>query len=729
MAFNRSASTNTDTSGSKQTFNERHSRDKIENFLKEVKTKDGINTNQLAKAWEEYISLMKNEKTLAYKYPKQFFETLKTPQNRRRLNLGMLDQSPLSKLIANNIGIPSREGAQIQFESLQASDQQLSYIVRKKDIILPPDVKSPDDSDINLYPEGCEDCGKQAIINLFDIGVNDKVLTALHKREYVKLVCKEATLKKEFPEKHKRIDLEFDDDVENFDINELERKMPKKGPLYEFIKYYINGNNERIAKMSLQEYYILSSAEDLLFQCDPNSEWTYRYPEDISASSDVPQAGASPSDVNKFQFRNKIEDIGRHLGSDQMAGTYPLPGRNFPQTQREPDERNNFSNSIIGITGSESGKKVLKKQSNIINEPNSLEPESQYSQVKPPGTQYSNIRPPGTHNSFMQPPGTQDWNTRPSETQNSSMRPSGTHNSNRRPPGTQDSQTRPAKRTVERQNSNSQSSAFGAIADPGDKNVTNWKDAYSDLHKCWSYQNSQIEELTSRLSSFASKQLTEGNAAFTDLSDKNRPTKIGERFGLIFDDEWSEAFEELKDGGMDDQSVISKLLQIIQHGFKYCMKKADEQLEDLQSVMKIPILQPFQIKHSLHVPKDMFQILTTATLKHAKEYRKVTASISSPEVCKVFLHEESNFLKRTFQTLSSGEKLRVYIQVCIEQLWLMCVQDPQMSLEFADPNTPIQKDLYKFHEKKGTLVHLTVWPVVFLHKGGPLVSKGYVLPK
>lgn len=40
---------------------------------------------------------------------------------------------------------------------------------------------------------------------------------------------------------------------------------------------------------------------------------------------------------------------------------------------------------------------------------------------------------------------------------------------------------------------------------------------------------------------------------------------------------------------------------IFQHGFKYCMKKADEQLEDLQSVMKIPILQPFQIKHSLHV--------------------------------------------------------------------------------------------------------------------------------
>lgn len=97
-----------------------------------------------------------------------------------------------------------------------------------------------------------------------------------------------------------------------------------------------------------------------------------------------------------------------------------------------------------------------------------------------------------------------------------------------------------------------------------------------------------------RLSSFASKQLTEGNAAFTDLSDKNRPTKIGERFGLIFDDEWSEAFEELKDGGMDDQSVISKLLQIIQ-----VRQRLDLLLEILiKTSMNIPISFTFYYKKS-----------------------------------------------------------------------------------------------------------------------------------
>lgn len=77
QSFNRSASTNTYTSMRIQTFNERHSRDKIENFLKEVETKDGMNKIQLAKAWDEYKSLMKSEKTLAYKYPKQVSKTLK----------------------------------------------------------------------------------------------------------------------------------------------------------------------------------------------------------------------------------------------------------------------------------------------------------------------------------------------------------------------------------------------------------------------------------------------------------------------------------------------------------------------------------------------------------------------------------------------------------------------------------------------------------------------------
>ena len=63
-----------------------------------------------------------------------------------------------------------------------------------------------------------------------------------------------------------------------------------------------------------------------------------------------------------------------------------------------------------------------------------------------------------------------------------------------------------------------------------------------------------------RLSRFASQQLTEGNPNIADLSDRNRPTKIGEMFGQLFDNEWSDAFDSLKkaaesSGGDGKQSV------------------------------------------------------------------------------------------------------------------------------------------------------------------------------
>lgn len=49
-----------------------------------------------------------------------------------------------------------------------------------------------------------------------------------------------------------------------------------------------------------------------------------------------------------------------------------------------------------------------------------------------------------------------------------------------------------------------------------------------------------------RLSKVASQQLTTGNPNIADLSDKHRPTKIGELYSELYDNEWSEAFEVIK---------------------------------------------------------------------------------------------------------------------------------------------------------------------------------------
>ena len=48
-----------------------------------------------------------------------------------------------------------------------------------------------------------------------------------------------------------------------------------------------------------------------------------------------------------------------------------------------------------------------------------------------------------------------------------------------------------------------------------------------------------------RLSALTSSKLRDNNPNLTDLSDANRPTKISEMFSELYDNEWTDAFDEL----------------------------------------------------------------------------------------------------------------------------------------------------------------------------------------
>lgn len=49
-----------------------------------------------------------------------------------------------------------------------------------------------------------------------------------------------------------------------------------------------------------------------------------------------------------------------------------------------------------------------------------------------------------------------------------------------------------------------------------------------------------------RLSSVAGEKLTKGNPAITDLGDPDRQMKIGEKYGELYDNEWTDAMENIK---------------------------------------------------------------------------------------------------------------------------------------------------------------------------------------
>jgi len=60
-----------------------------------------------------------------------------------------------------------------------------------------------------------------------------------------------------------------------------------------------------------------------------------------------------------------------------------------------------------------------------------------------------------------------------------------------------------------------------------------------------------------RLSKMAGDKLRDGNPDIADLSDPNRPTNVGTYYSELYDNEWSDAFEELTK--FDDDRKVKSL--------------------------------------------------------------------------------------------------------------------------------------------------------------------------
>lgn len=79
----------------------------------------------------------------------------------------------------------------------------------------------------------------------------------------------------------------------------------------------------------------------------------------------------------------------------------------------------------------------------------------------------------------------------------------------------------------------------------------------------------KICSLYQRLSRIAGAKLTNNNPHIADLSDDNRPTKLAEKFGQLYDDAWTDSLEELTEveTKLEDTVAISFLLRIVMVSF------------------------------------------------------------------------------------------------------------------------------------------------------------------
>ncbi|KAK3580458.1 hypothetical protein CHS0354_035500 [Potamilus streckersoni] len=230
------------------------------------------------------------------------------------------------------------------------------------------------------------------------------------------------------------------------------------------------------------------------------------------------------------------------------------------------------------------------------------------------------------------------------------------------------------------------------------------------------------DALLNRLSEIGAIKLTERNPNVTDLSDKNRPENLVEQLSEIYDNEWTDAYENLTKRQCQQKDLsVKQLLDVLKETYTICSSSTKKKKTALREA----------ISNYLGLPKDATDLDLKETEKRIRDYRKKTLerniSILDEEVRGQL---KSKLEKEIYEFLSD------YIGKCVTICCNMCTKDPPMYLDFGDwkqtsqsgdetpANMPFDKLKFVTYTKSGDYIDYVVWPAVYLYENGPLMRKG-----
>lgn len=239
----------------------------------------------------------------------------------------------------------------------------------------------------------------------------------------------------------------------------------------------------------------------------------------------------------------------------------------------------------------------------------------------------------------------------------------------------------------------------------------------------------KVAEMSLRLSAILGTQVVEVDYKKSDLTDSVKPTKIAEDFRAIYDNEYQTAFEEME-VGMEEAKVLVYLGKVTWLAYEFAQDMAEQQLEDMmkkeQEILRIMCKPSYEEKTRRKpivadgIAPRKFE--RDETLQLMKDFRRCLARTSVPRVKQIFLTLMTRTPPEKGGTVTDG--LKKYILAVIEQVYLMCIQDPPMHLEWVRFGDMLDEEKYKAFKGEGTKVVGTIWPVVLRHKGGPVMSRG-----
>ncbi|KAL4230741.1 hypothetical protein ACF0H5_011116 [Mactra antiquata] len=223
----------------------------------------------------------------------------------------------------------------------------------------------------------------------------------------------------------------------------------------------------------------------------------------------------------------------------------------------------------------------------------------------------------------------------------------------------------------------------------------------------------EIEELKNRLSKMMGDQITENNPDIADLSDLNRPTKLAEKYSELYDNEWTDCYEEMENNSMNTNDILGELFEILKDIYLFSQKVSYDYEKNVKSsALTIPGIQR----------RPETSKLNSSTRKQLVDLRKTFAPQLASDFFKLYL-------QKCKENTDGRPKTKKFMNLCAEICWLMSVQDPPVVFEFEEPKGGFDKEKYKYYTKSGTQMDFIVWPPMKLHQTGPLLAKGVAQAK
>ncbi|KAL3878472.1 hypothetical protein ACJMK2_030817 [Sinanodonta woodiana] len=236
------------------------------------------------------------------------------------------------------------------------------------------------------------------------------------------------------------------------------------------------------------------------------------------------------------------------------------------------------------------------------------------------------------------------------------------------------------------------------------------------IDKSYEARAKELKTKCDELETELARQVRDNNPNTVELSDPNRPTKLSGQFSKLYDNEWTDAFDELKKllSNKEEKQIISYLRDFVLEIYSVC--------SDL-SLTKMKTIEEAIVKPS--VPSEDTKI-TTEILKTIKDGIKSMAPKLLEHTRELVLGrlEEKYFMDPVSGCLQH-EHIKRYIDKCTEVCWYMSVQDPQMFMEGSkSPDDKFDSIKHREYTKKGPYEDFVVWPALYLYKGGSMLSKG-----